>query len=447
MNKSCPSCGAALAQHASFCPYCETIITKKITAHPYRPRKRKALWAVLSALSVCLILALGLFLLPREDTLPSVQATEPDATPVQQVAAPVVQAEEPSNSLPLPENGAQYFYKDDTDSYWLFLAFNSDAKSPQASEQVQMCPSSTNGKPSVLYVFDSDTGENAADLFWPQVSQCSMSIIPEQNTANFTCSEPMENDNFSTAARMSHLVFSSDSGTTHILWTLQMKNGDVIQLFHTLTVTPLDTIVYSYLDTPMDTIEELHALLSQLRNEAKSDTVYELYLAPVVYDGGIDLTNLAVNLYGTSQNDAHTTFTDTVVFRTELTGSNYIRDIDFIGSGGTGILSSASISLYGCSFSGWDIAIDGEYGCWPTLFNCTFSHNGIGLYWNSDFSYSACEAYSRLEFIGNGIAVQALAVPGNGILRFIDCVFTANQCDLDNRSGATLDLTNSTIQS
>lgn len=446
MSKPCPSCGAELAKHASFCPYCETIIAKKITAHPYHPRQKKLLLAVLGALSICLILALGFFLLPKEDPLPSVQDPEPVTEPAQQLTAPEAPPEEVTASLPLPGNGAQYVYEDDTGSYWLYLSFNANATSPQASEHVQISQSSNSGKPSVLYVVDADTGKNAAERFWPQVNQCSVSILSEQDTINFTCSEPMENENFPNAARMSHLVFSSNSGTTHILWTLKLENGETIQLFQTLTVIPLDTIVYSYLDTPMDTIEELHALLSQLRSEAKSNTVYELYLAPVVYEGGIDLTSLAVNLYGTSRNDSRTTFTDTLIFRTELTGSNVIRDIDFIGSGGTGILSSASVCLYSCNFSGWDIAIDGEYGSWPYLENCTFSHNGIGLYWNSNFSYSACEAYSNLAFIENEIAIQAIAVPGNGILRLIDCVFTGNQCDLDNQSGATLDLSQSTIQ-
>lgn len=450
MHNLCPFCGAELPDRASFCPHCENSLVNKAAAAPYRPKRRKFLWRMVPALGLLLLLILPA--LHRETTqtdAPSQSAEAATATPqVSQQTEPeseplISAASEPAVILPGSE---QVLYEADGTQYLLLLSFSYTA-TPQASDDVSLCETSSGGKPSVLYVVDPDTGESQADSFWPQVSRCSVSVVQETGTGDLTCSSPMANKNFPQAAQMVHLQFSSDSGTHHIVWELYMENGDVIALSHILRVTPLKTIVFSYLDTPMDTIEQLQALLTRLQQENRDNTVYELYLAPVTYDGSLDLGTLAVNLYGAASDSVRTAFTGTVIFRQELPGSNCIQDIDFLGSGGTGILSYATLQLNGCTFSGWEIAIDGENGCWPHLSNCTFSHNGIGLYWCSQYASSACEAYSNLSFVQNETAILIAAMPGNQTIDLVDCTFQGNGTDLDNRTSNVLDLSRSTVSS
>lgn len=56
-----------------------------------------------------------------------------------------------------------------------------------------------------------------------------------------------------------------------------------------------------------------------------------------------------------------------------------LHDLDFVGSGGTGLTASASAVINHCSFTGYDIGADVEDGGMIGVESCTFRQNGIGL--------------------------------------------------------------------
>ncbi len=62
----------------------------------------------------------------------------------------------------------------------------------------------------------------------------------------------------------------------------------IIRLKQTYEVIPLAHRVYTPEDTPLDTIEELKALLKRIKQEVPADARCECYLPPVTYEGRAD---------------------------------------------------------------------------------------------------------------------------------------------------------------
>lgn len=58
-----------------------------------------------------------------------------------------------------------------------------------------------------------------------------------------------------------------------------MKNGDIIRLRQDLVITATRTLDYRYQDYPMQTIEELEALMDEIEQEVSPDDTVNLYLA------------------------------------------------------------------------------------------------------------------------------------------------------------------------
>ena len=99
--------------------------------------------------------------------------------------------------------------------------------------------------------------------------------------------EPVYNESFPNAAYVSDINYVSDSGTNDIQWTITMKNGDTIFLSTRLTIEKQPAVSYYAEDTPMETTEELNALLASIEEEASADTPVYLHLPAVTYDGDI----------------------------------------------------------------------------------------------------------------------------------------------------------------
>ena len=83
-----------------------------------------------------------------------------------------------------------------------------------------------------------------------------------------------------------------------LLFTVNMKNGDTIRVQQTHHFRSIKTYTYTPEDAPMDTLEELQALLEEIGRTAESDAEINIHLPPVAYEGELVLNRLAVNLYG-----------------------------------------------------------------------------------------------------------------------------------------------------
>lgn len=54
-EKHCPHCGALLAENASFCPYCESVLIEKRPAEMPKPKRRRRITAAILLTAVLLV--------------------------------------------------------------------------------------------------------------------------------------------------------------------------------------------------------------------------------------------------------------------------------------------------------------------------------------------------------------------------------------------------------
>ena len=293
--------------------------------------------------------------------------------------------------------------------------------------------------PCQLYVFDQDTGELAWEEFSEKVASCKVDAKPGENSQKVESVEPVHNESFPNAAYVSDITYSADSGTNDILWNLTMKNGDTISLRTRLTIEKQAAVTYFSEDVPMETTEELNALLASIEEEVSSETPVYLHLPAVTYDGDIVFGNHVWGIYGSSDGDDVTTFTGTVSLR-GLNG-NYadMSGIQFKGNSGVGVNAYCLVLLSECSFDGWDTAAIANNGAWVNAMDCTFTNNKIALKFNSSMAYGTAPNYLNNTFTGNGTAVCIENLPGNEVLDFAGSTFSENDVDIDNKAEHSVD--------
>ena len=413
VSKKCINCGAELADSASFCPHCETDQGKRQTVR--QPR----LWRKKLFVSVVVIVVLA-------------AAAQAAALIYSRTRGPMTY-----------EGGAQVKYTDRDGTYSLQLSFDHSKTVAREAQDGAVATAGINdlfAMPSQLTIYDEKTDADTQDVFFEKVESCTAETIPEEGSRAMTVTpEPAADPVFPDAARVAHVNYSGDCGTNEIRWTIRMKNGDTIILKQTLSVTLLATVEYSPENAQMDTLEELKALLKQIGAEVSSDTIVDIYLPPVTYDGSVDISGRTVNLYGGTDGDNRTTFTRTLTMR-DMPSTATITGIDFTGTGGTGIRSTVTIEVRECTFSGWDIGIEAAAGAWVTPIKCMFSGNDIGFQFNSSTCQGRNHTFFGNIFTENGTAVLLSRIPGNSLIYFTNCQFSRNETDIDNRTQAPIDI-------
>ncbi len=413
MSKKCINCGAELADNASFCPHCETDQKEKQTVRQPRLWRKKLFIAVI----VVIVLAAA-------------------------ASTAVLIADQ--NHRPVTfEGGAQVKYTDRDGTYSVQLSFDRDKATAREAQDSAAAAAGINdyfAMPSQLTIYDEKTGTDAQDAFFEKMESCTAEAFPEEGSREMPITtEPAADPVFPDAARVAHVNYSGDCGTNEIRWMIRMKNGDTIILKQTLSVTLLETVEYSPENTQMDTLEELKALLKQIDAEVSSDTIVDIYLPPVTYDGSVDISGRTVNLYGGTDGNNRTTFTRTLTMR-DMPSTATITGIDFTGTGGIGIRSTVTIEVRECTFSGWDIGIEAAAGAWVTPIKCVFSGNDIGFQFNSSTCQGRNHTFFGNIFAENGTAVLLSRIPGNSLIYFTNCQFSRNETDIDNRTQAPIDI-------
>ena len=439
MEHKCTYCGARLAEGASFCPHCaKPLIAKRVVPVP-RPRKRAALrWGAAILVLAVLVCGAGAWFyrgaqkrVPEQENL--MEAGTPDVT----AAAPETAdapAAEPEPKL-YDEGGAEATYYDKDGVWHLLLGFSegtSVQKTPNPSTGATISDGVEAAFPSQLYVYREDTDENVNEAFMQKVQQCTVQAIPEEGASAMNCTEVRYNKSFPAAARMTDVLYRSDCGANEVLWTLNMKNGDTVNLRQMIVITRRALIEYHFEDTPLDTMDELKALLRQISDEVDTQTAVNIYLPPVTYEGELTLEGHACSFFGSTNGENQTTFTGTVSVRTQNPESPAFTGIRFLGSGGIGLLATRCVLLYECSFSGWDVAASIENGAWPLVFGSVFQNNKVGLRINTEYSSGACEELPNNRFYENETAVLIERLFGTRVLTFDGSRFRGNQTDVSN---------------
>lgn len=407
MSKKCKNCGAELPEDASFCPHCAQSQIEKTEVKPPRPWRKKALIAASCAfLLVLVVLACALSHRPKTY-----------------------------------EGGASVTYADKDGEYELLASFvSSDLANhvPEEKRTISLSADESSCLPALLGVFQD--GELAdPESFFAKVESCTLEAFPNENGA-LEISEPVYDTVFSPAARECDVIFTGASGTNELAWTLQMKNGDTIRLRQTFEVIPLVHQAFTPEDAPLNTMEDLRALLERINTEVPADTIVDIYLPAVTYTGNLTMASRAVNLYGCNDGSGRTVFAGSLSVRTDSPSLVTLCDLDFVGNGGTGLSSTASAQIFGCSFSGWDIGAAVQDGGMIGVENCIFRNNGIGFrYDTANYSFFKT-GFPDCTFEGNGTGLQFARLPGTMALDFAFTVFSGNEIDIDNPIGYPADL-------
>ena len=414
MRRTCPHCGAVLADGASFCPYCaRSVLPRQAICAPRRPWRRALRRGGVLLVAAAALLALFLHGRPRTyDAFGEVTYTDADGT------------------------------------YQLLLSFQNERFSPQpeCTEQAEL--DGDYRMPSRLFINHRDTGANAGQMFLQKVEEVSAQLIqPADSPSPMVCSTPAYHDAAPEAALISLVDFTGRSGQAELVWTLRMKNGDTIRLRQRITIEPIETYDYYAADCPMDTVEDLQALVDRIADEVPLPAVVNIHLPPVTYEGPLAITRRPVSLYGSAADGRRTTFTDTVRVAAQDGPIHYFYDIDFVGDGDeVGVSASARFWAENCSFTGWKTGVLGYGAAWVNVIGCRFVDNEVGFHFNSDGAYATHTMFNDNTFLDNGTAVVLERVPTDTVMNFQGSRFTGNGIDIDNRCNQPIDITKAIIE-
>ena len=408
-KNACPHCGAPLPRGGAFCPRCARSTGRRRRLRPPFPWWGRLGRLAAVAAALCLV-AVGAAALHRVLT-----------PQVYDGAGEVVYAGRGGTwQLTLGEPGGQ---SPDT------VPLN--AVQGQATRW-----------PARLYVRDADSGADAGDAFLREVSQVTAAFTdPSADGSPVACTAPAPHDALPDAALVSFADFTAAGDfTARMVWTFDMKNGDVIRLSQDLEVTAAPTYDYDF--SPMGTVEELQALLDKLADTLGPDAAVSIHLPAVTYEAVPLTVGRSVSFYGSAEGDRRTTFTAPVRVEAGSGGQiTYFHDISFQGPGsGTALSATGRLWAEGCSFSGWDTGVLCAGESWGNVISCTFTGNGVGFHFNSAGDKANHSMYNDNLFRDNGTAVLLEQVPTDLTLNFRGSVFEGNGTDIDDRCGQGLDL-------
>ena len=415
-QKPCPFCGDPLQPEASFCPYCTKNIRPRQLVKAPSHRWRKGLKRAV-VLAVLVLLAAGVY-----------DACTPDVY----------------------DAWGELTYNLDGNDYQLLVTFRNDP-TPEAEYTVQVEEDGRYDRAAKLFITHVDTGVDAGQMFNQQIDSFSVQVTqPSDSPSPVTWLQPEYTDDSAIEGFLLSVInFTGESqGPAEIAWTIRMKNGDTIVLRQKLIFEMVDSLHYYPEDWPMDTIEDLQALVDQIQEEVPLPTVVHLHLPPVVYDGGLTIDKRTINLYGSKGEDnIRTTFLEPVVYMPEEDPQGSIQYIDFRGGGsGTGLTIEADCHVEDCGFYGWDtgLLIGGED--WADPVGCLFEDNGVGFCFDSSGSYINANRFEGNAFLRNGTAVELLRVPGAKTLYFDGCRFAGNSVDLSNPADHPVNISYATFE-
>lgn len=410
----CPNCAAQLPPQASFCPHCaQSLIPVKTIRSPSLLWKKLLYLGGAAAALALLLLGIASYLLPQTyDGLGEVIYTDEDGT------------------------------------YQLLLACSNNRFAPEAEITQEAEVNGEYRMPSRLFINHVDTGANAGQIFLQKVDSVSAQFLQSPDSPSpMVCSQPEYRDFAPEAAMVSLLDYTGRSEPAELVWTLNMTNGDTIKLRQKIDVDPIETYDYHYEDYPMDTVEQLQALVDQITKEVPMPTVVNLYLPPVTYKGGLTIEGRPINLYGAQEDNQRTTFTDTVRVAAQDGPILYFYDLNFVGHGeGVGVSASARFWAENCSFSGWKTGMLGYGYAWVNVIACQFTDNEVGFHFNSDGGAVNHTMFNDNIFSRNGTAVLLERVPTDETMNFQGSRFSQNGTDIDNRCNQPLDISQAIFQ-
>ncbi|USF26872.1 hypothetical protein N510_001805 [Firmicutes bacterium ASF500] len=404
-QKTCPHCGAQLPEAASFCPHCARSVNQRQELRPPRRLPRRVLRGAL------LVLVLGA------------------------LAAAAWSYTRPK----IYDNGAaEVIYTDSDGSYQLLLNHFGDRFQPMADYAEEVEEGTTSNKPSRLFINHMETGVNAKEVFLRKVEAINVELLRGGDSPEpWQYTQPQITEYDPEAASRSILTYTDRSGDMELRWNIRMKNGDTIRLYQRMALGVVPTRHFYPEDVPMNTTEELQALVDEINETVTSDVIVYIHLPAVTYEGSLLLEERSMNLIGSENPDgSRTTFTGTLQATAQKGYICKFQSLSFTGDGeGVGVSASARINFSDCQFAGWRTGVLCYGNSWVNIKNSVFEDNTVGFHFNSTSNNRSDHMYSGNLFQRNGTAVLLESVPGDQALYFEGTRFSRNGVDIDNRCG------------
>ncbi len=413
MNRICPHCGAELPENASFCPYCAHSLNVRVECKP-----PKAIWGRVLHIGIMMAIAAGIMCAAWLYTRP------------QEL-----------------EGAGSVQYTDADGSYQIHLAKSSERFEPPKVVNVKCEPGEEYRFPLCVTFYDSRTGENVSHSMAKKIKYSQISFEQSENSAYpWRATEPVYSGARPDAALTSFMDFVLESGSSRIIWTLGMTNGDTIRLNLDTEIEEIPVVHYYPEDAPMQTAEELQALVDEVDRTIPPETIVYLHLPAVTYTGDLTIDQHPINLCGSEE--GRTVFTGHIYVTTMAEKLiNYFDHIDFLGSRDRiGISAADRVHLTDCTISGWKTGVLAYGDTWVNAMHCRWENNQIGFHFNADGSRVSHTQYTGNQFIGNGTAVLLENVPTDISLKFADCRFAGNDVDIDNRCQQELDISQAVFE-
>lgn len=391
---------------------------------------------LLAACLAAVLAALAVWLWPTAETEPQ----RPDGT-----ADPVLAADPVMDAYTA---ACQTYYTGaDGREYHVFTAMTPNRYDP--TTPVGYCcrlipDGGGNDFPATVMVQDATTQEDCPEDFAALLDSWDVTVSAPEGVGRVSLREA-ELETADTPALLYRRLWG-DNTCTHneIVWTLRMKNGDVLTLTQTIELLPQEVRTYSTADTPLETAQELQALLDRLAEEYDADTSITVELPDVTYDAPVSV-GCAVTLKGSGTAFA-APVTVTPLSDTERCHA-YVRfsEVSFEGDGsGTGVTARAPTYLENCRVTGWDVGALAVNGGWVYLHGGYIGGNGVGARYDSAYSNSYTYTIRRIDFLNNTTALELLCLPPNSYAALDDCRFRGNGTDVYNPGGYRIEVNNGT---
>lgn len=280
----------------------------------------------------------------------------------------------------------------------------------------------SNDFPATVMVQDATTQEDCPEDFAALLDSWDVSVTAPEGVSRVKLWDAEEETPESPALLYRRL--RADPTCTHneVVWTLR--------------ITPEDA--------PLETAQELQALLDRLAEEYDANTSITVELPDVTYDAPVSV-GCAVTLKGSG-----TTFAAPVTV-TPLSDTErchaYVRfsEVSFEGDGsGTGVTARAPTYLENCRVTGWAVGGEAVTGGWLYLRGSHVADCGVGIRYNSAYSSSYTYFADKMTFVQNGTALELLCMPPDGYIELQGCRFHGNGTDVRNPGGYRVEQTGST---
>lgn len=303
--------------------------------------------------------------------------------------------------------------------------------------------------PVLVYINHTESDSHATKAFQKKIAYWTAEIVRSDAPLRITCTRPEYDSGYvPDASAVTFIDYCTDEVgdcTADLVITAHMENGDTVRLHQQQIFHALPTYHFTSEDVPMDTVEDLNALLEQIDRTVEENAVVYVQLPPVTYTDTFAIaTDKVKYLFGSEDGAGNrTTFTSNVQIAGQLTDLLFVEGIDFIGGGdGVGVSISNQVHLTDCRIAGWRTGVlaYGEHQAWVNLDECVVEDNDIGLHFNLQVGSVTDSRYEDNLFRNNGTAVLLESTGTDVSLKFPGTQFVHNGADIDNRCSQALEL-------